>query len=179
MPGLKRQVLDVEIGVEFKCRKYNGKQRKDVKRFRLVAVYNIEVEKYPTYITNIPADRLDGEDIALLYSARWEVELIFKELKSRYGIDILPMSNPQVVEALIWVGILTPIVSRRVYLLVYSANLEDAPRYTHLRWVTIFAENHTGCSMRFLSLRALMPILWIYLMFIKAKHLIRMSIERG
>ena len=50
------------------------------------------------------------------------------------------MSNPQVVEALIWVGILTLIVSRRVYLLVYSANLEDAPRYTHLRWATVFAE---------------------------------------
>ena len=98
------------------------------------------MEKYHTYITNIPVDRLDGEDIATLYSARWEVELIFKELKSRYGIDILPMSNPQVVEALIWVGILTLIVSRRVYLLVYSANLEDAPRYTHLRWATVFAE---------------------------------------
>ena len=50
------------------------------------------------------------------------------------------MSNPQIVEALIWVGILTLIVSRRVYLLVYSANLEDAPRYTHLRWATVFAE---------------------------------------
>lgn len=140
LPRLKRQVLDVEVEVDFKRRKYNGKQRKDVKRFRLVAVYNPEVEKYHTYITNIPADWLDGEDIATLYSARWEIELIFKELKSRYGIDILPMSNPQVVEALIWVGILTLIVSRRVYLLVYSANLEDAPRYTHLRWATVFAE---------------------------------------
>jgi hypothetical protein len=44
------------------------------------------------------------------------------------------------VEALLWVGILTLIVSRRVYRLVYSANLEKAPRYTHLRWATIFAE---------------------------------------
>ena len=32
------------------------------------------------------------------------------------------------------------IVSRRVYCLVFSANLENAPRYTHLRWGTIFAE---------------------------------------
>jgi hypothetical protein len=38
------------------------------------------------------------------------------------------------------VGILTLIVSRRVYLLVLSANLEKVPRYTHLRWATIFAE---------------------------------------
>jgi IS4 transposase len=52
------------------------------------------VEKYHTYITNIPADRLDGEDIATLYSARWEIELIFKELKEqiryRHPADVKP-----------------------------------------------------------------------------------------
>lgn len=140
LPKLNRKVVDVEVEVEFKRRKYNGKQRGDVKRFRLVAIYNVEEKNYHVYITNIPVDRLDADDIAVLYSARWEIELIFKELKSRYGIDILPTSNPQVVEALLWVGILTLIVSRRVYLLVFSANLENAPRYTHLRWATIFAE---------------------------------------
>jgi putative transposase len=140
LPKLKRQVIDVEVEVEFKRRKYNGKQKGDTKSFRLVATYNEEAKKYHMYITNIPVERLDAEDIAVLYSARWEIELIFKELKSRYGIDILPTSNPQVVEALLWVGILTLIVSRRVYCLVFSENLENAPRYTHLRWATIFAE---------------------------------------
>lgn len=140
LPNLKRQVLDLEVEVEFNRRKYKGKPRKDVKRFRLIAIYNIEDKKYHVYLTNIPTDRLDAEDIAILYSARWEIELIFKELKSRYGIDILPTANPQVVEVLLWVGILTLIVSRCVHRLVYSANLENAPRYTHLRWATIFAE---------------------------------------
>ncbi len=32
------------------------------------------------------------------------------------------------------------IVSRCVYYLVFSANFENAPRYTHLRWATIFAK---------------------------------------
>jgi len=140
LPKLKRQVVDVEVEIEFKRRKYNGKQRKDTKRFRLVAIYNAEGKKYHVYLTNILTDRLDAENIAVLYSARWEIELIFKELKSKYGLDVLPTSNPQIVEALIWVGILTLIISRRVYLLVYSANIENAPRYTHLRWATIFAE---------------------------------------
>ena len=137
---LKRQVIDVEVDIVFKRRKYNGKQSKDVKRFRLIAIYNVEAEKYHVYITNIPSDRLDTKDIAVLYSARWEIELIFKELKSKYGIDDLTTSNPHAVEALLWVGILTLIVSRRVYRLVYSADMENAPRYTHLRWATIFAE---------------------------------------
>lgn len=137
---LKRQVIDVEVDIVFKRRKYNGKQSKDVKRFRLIAIYNVEAEKYHVYITNIPSDRLDTKDIAVLYSARWEIELIFKELKSKYGIDNLTTSNPHAVEALLWVGILTLIVSRRVYRLIYSADIENAPRYTHLRWATIFAE---------------------------------------
>ena len=52
--GLIAQVvIDVEVEVEFKRRAYNGKQRGDVKRFRLVATYNVENGKYHLYITNI------------------------------------------------------------------------------------------------------------------------------
>ncbi len=65
------------------------------------------------------------------------LQLIMLKMESTI---FLPTSNPHVVEALLWVGILTLIVSRRVYCLVFSANLENAPRYTHLRWATIFAE---------------------------------------
>ena len=101
---LQRQVIDADVEVEFNRRKYKGKQKRDVKQFRMVAIYNSEEKKYHTYITNIPTDRLDAEDIAVLYSARWKIELIFKELKSRYGIDILPFSNPYIIEALLWVG---------------------------------------------------------------------------
>ncbi len=105
----------------------------------MVAIYN--KEKKVSHISHkYFCHYLGAEDIAVLYSARCEIELIFKELKSRYGLDILSTSNPQVVKALLWVGILTLIISRRVYLLVFSANIEKAPRYTHLRWATIFAE---------------------------------------
>ncbi|MFW6122588.1 MAG: IS4 family transposase [Petrotogales bacterium] len=137
---LKRKILDVEVEISFRRRKYNGKTRGDIERFRLVAVYNKEEQKYHTYLTNISAEILDAEEIAQLYGARWHVELIFKELKSRYGIDILPTSNPEIVKALLWVGILTLLVSRKVYWIVCSNNLDKAVRYTHLRWATIFAE---------------------------------------
>jgi IS4 transposase len=35
------------------------------------------------------------------------VEILFKELKSKYALDIIPTSNPQVIEAFIWIAILT------------------------------------------------------------------------
>ncbi len=142
LPKLKRQVLDVEVEVSFKRRKYNGKERLDTEQFRLVAIFNEDEEKYHVYLTNISKDVLEAEDIAKLYGARWDIELIFKELKSRYALDVVNTKNTQIVEAYIWIAILTLFVSRRIYSLVrkYSPK-EMVARYTQLRWSTIFTEN--------------------------------------
>jgi len=110
---------------------------------RLVAIYNIKEKNYHIYITNIQKDVLDAKDIATLYGARWDIELLFKELKSKYALDVVDTKNIQVIEALIWTAILTLIVSRRIYSIVRNkaAQPENMARYTQLRWSTIFAEN--------------------------------------
>lgn len=140
---LKRQVLDVMVEIPFKRRKYNGRSSTDVKQFRVVAVLNEEEKKYHTYITDIGCDTLTAEEIAKLYGARWEIELIFKELKSRYAIDKIKTSKAHIVEALIWAAILTLIASRIVYHLVRKiaeAQGKSLVRFTHMRWSTIFSE---------------------------------------
>jgi IS4 transposase len=141
LPLLKREILDVIVEVKVKRRKYKGKSKKMTRTFRLVCVFNEETEKYHIYLTNIPTDTLIGEDIAALYSARWEVELIFKELKNIYHIDEIPSANPYVVKCLIWSSILTIICSRRILRLVKTINPKNAHRYTHLRWAKVFIEN--------------------------------------
>lgn len=141
LSGVKKGVLDVEVEISFRRRRYNGRQRKGTDRFRLVAVYNKEEGKYHAYLTNISADILEAKDIAALYSARWDVELVFKELKSRYALDMVDTTNPQIIEAYIWTAILTLLVSRRIYNLVRERNPgKKVVRYTQLRWSTIFAE---------------------------------------
>src|SRR5674476_374490 len=135
--------VDAVVKIAFKRRKYKGKQKKDEMLVRLVATYNDEDEKHHIYITNIQKDVLNAKDIAKLYGARWDIELLFKELKSKYALDVLETKNVQAIEALIWTAILTLIVSRRIYNLVRnsSSNPEKMVRYTQLRWSTIFAEN--------------------------------------
>ena len=135
--------VDAIVKIAFKRRAYKGKQKNDEMKVRLVAVYNEEEEKYHIYITNIQKDILNAKDIAKLYGARWDIELLFKELKSKYALDVLETKSVQVIEALIWTAILTLIVSRRIYNLVRnsSSNPEKMVRYTQLRWSTIFAEN--------------------------------------
>jgi len=157
LPKVKRQIVDAEVEVSFRRRTYNGKRKGDTSRFRLIMVYNEEDEKYHTYLTNISSDILNAKEIAALYTARWHVELIFKELKSRYGIDILPTANPEIVEALLWVGILTLLISRKIYWIVCENNLDKAVRYTHIRWATIFAERANKLRDSVLAYAGLYP----------------------
>ncbi|AKB38781.1 Mobile element protein [Methanosarcina siciliae C2J] len=135
--------IDAVVKIAFKRRAYKGKQKRDDMLVLLVAVYNEEDEKHHIYITNIQKDVLNAKDIAKLYGARWDIELLFKELKSKYALDVLETKNVQVIEALIWTAILTLIVSRRIYSLVRNstAHPEKMAQYTQLRWSTIFAEN--------------------------------------
>jgi len=141
LPLLKRQLLDVVVEVEVNRRKYKGKTTKITRTFRMVCVLNEETKEYHVYLTNIPFNALIGEDIADLYGARWEVELLFKELKDVYHIDHIESANPDVVKCLIWVAILTLISSRRILRLIKNVNPKNAYRYTHLRWAKVFTEN--------------------------------------
>lgn len=159
LPRLHRQVLDIEVEVPVKRRRYDGRQRKDDVRFRMVAVFNKEESVYHLYLTNIPGDLLAPEDVASLYGARWEVELIFKELKSKYALDMIKTTNAMIVAALIWVALLTLLVSRQIYNLVRrrtEATGKAVVRFTHLRWSTIFSENadkHLHALLRYLNIK--------------------------
>lgn len=138
----KGGILDSIVEVSFKRRIYKGQQRQDTQSFRLVGVYNEESDQFHIYLTNIQADTLGPEDITRLYGARWDIELLFKELKSKYSFDVLKTKNEQIVEALIWTGILTLLASRRFHSLLRDLNPEKSiVRFTQLRWSSIFAEN--------------------------------------
>lgn len=153
VPRLAREVLDAEIEFDFSRRKYNGKRSKDTLRVRLVAVWNEEAREYHAYLTNLPVDVLDAKEVADLYAVRWDIELVFKELKSGYALDEIPSANRQVVEALIWTAILTLLVSRRLYNHVRSrVKAKDRVRMTQLRWAKVFvqwAPRFMGRMMRY------------------------------
>ena len=139
---LKREAVDAEVEVSFSRRAYMGESKKDTMTLRLVAVRDAETGNYHAYLTNIPPDKLTAEEVAALYGMRWEIELVFKELKSRYALDQIKTTNPQVVEALIWIAILTMLVSRRLHHLIRtSAPEKQMARFTQLKWATVFTEN--------------------------------------
>jgi IS4 transposase len=128
LDDLHRDVIDATGEVDFKRRVYNGTRSRAVETFRVVGVWNEDQQQYHLYITNLPADEYTAADIAKLYQARWEVELLFRELKTTYGLDDLNFSKPEVVEALILISLLSLVLSRtlrELFIEIIEQNCSD------------------------------------------------------
>lgn len=110
--NLERDVIDMRAELSFLRRQYRGSRRRATRLFRVIGIWNENEEKYRLYITNLPVETYSAPDIARLYRARWEIELLFKELKSVFGLDKMRVSNPVIIEALILVAALSLVVSR-------------------------------------------------------------------
>jgi putative transposase len=76
--------------------------------------------------------------VALLYKARWSIELLFKELKRIYQLDVISSGAPDVVESLVLVAMLTLVVSHRILNHMRMLAPEKSARFTPLRWGDVF-----------------------------------------
>jgi len=147
LDDLHRDVIDVRVKMSFRRRSYNGSRSGATRTFRVVGVWNDDAEKYHLYVTNLPIADYSGADMAQLYRARWEVELLFKELKSTYNLDQVPTSNPVAVEALILVALISLVVSRVLLDLLREivdreAPLDDSKESSRIpprRWSRVFS----------------------------------------
>ena len=135
---LKRDILDVEVEVAFKRRVYCGIRRTAQRRLRLVAVRLPESTDYRFYLTNIDPDSLDAHAVAQTYAARWQIELIFKELKSHYRLEELPTRKAHIVETLLLGAVITLLVSRRMLLAVQERLRHTSFKMPEGRWAAIF-----------------------------------------
>lgn len=146
LPLLQREILDVQVDVTFKKRKYRATRATSTRTFRLVAVRNDETDAYHVYLTNVPAEMLPGDEIRHTYALRWQVELLFKALSTHGHIRHMPSSSQPVVECLVGAAILAVLTSQAVYRLVRAA--VDATRAMPLlRWAAIFAR-HAATLLR-------------------------------
>lgn len=137
LPKLQREVLDVMVEVSFKKRRYRGKASSRTRTFRLVAVRNDDTGDYHVYLTNLPADRLPAEDVTRTYALRWQVELLFKAMKSHGHLHQLPSRKKAVVSCLIWASILGSLVSQALYREV-RAVVARSRHMPPLRWAALF-----------------------------------------
>jgi len=133
---LHREYIDIEVEAEFKRGLYEGTRSLDTKRFLVIGVRNAD-DDYHLYITNLPRDEFFPTDIAELYRCRWEVELLFRELKTQYERDEVDTSKPYVVNILLYAAMLSLLVSRDLLDLV-SEQADDEIVFPPERWAVTF-----------------------------------------
>ncbi|WP_331232305.1 transposase [Natronorarus salvus] len=114
MKDLYQDVIDVGGEVQLKRRVFNGTASCAVETSRVVGVWITEEQRYQLYIMNLPTEEYRAPDIAKFYQARWEIELLFRELKRVYGLDEIIFSKPDVVVAQILIGLYSLVVSRNL-----------------------------------------------------------------
>jgi putative transposase len=134
---LHRQYIDVEVEVSFQRREYAGTQSWDTERFRVVGVRDEDADDYHLYITNLPRSEFLPCDLATIYRCRWEVELLFRELKTRYELDEFDTTKKHIVEILVYAALLTLITSRTLLDLV-TEYAEDDAVFPPERWAATF-----------------------------------------
>ena len=136
---LQREVLDVEVEVAFRRREYAGSRSGARRTLRLVGVRDAGTGRYHLYVTNIPPERLTAEEVARVYACRWQIELVFKEMKSHYRLEDMPSRKAHIVEALLYAAVVTLLVSRRLLRAVRQALRGRQRVVPEGRWAAIFA----------------------------------------
>jgi len=134
---LQREVLDVMVEVRFQRRRYADRVSRATQRLRVVGLRDPATGAHHLYITNVPPEKLSAEDIRATYALRWQVELLFKELKRHYRLEDMPSAKRPVVEVLLHAAILTLIASRRLLALVRSALGKLGERVPTQRWAAV------------------------------------------
>ena len=82
-------------------------------RVRLVIVPGPDGEQRP-YLTNLPADRWTPAFLREAYRLRWQVELVFKELKQDLNLRAVPSKDPCAVLVFAWASLIALALSRAV-----------------------------------------------------------------
>jgi putative transposase len=95
--------LDVRLG-----------NQPDAPVFRLVGVFNKQRNCWHLYVTNLPPRSFAADEIAEIYRLRWEIELLFKELKSTCRLEQLPSAREEVVLTLLYATLLSLLVTRAI-----------------------------------------------------------------
>lgn len=59
----------------------------------------LEAAGYVFVLTTVPAETLSAEQVLEIYRGRWQIELVFKRLKSILGLGYLPKQDPEGAKA--------------------------------------------------------------------------------
>lgn len=111
LPANKRigRAWDLEVLVRAQA----NAQDKTWIRTRLVIVPGPKGNQHP-YLTNLGSKLWKPRALRELYRLRWQIELVFKELKQHLNLDALPSADAHAVQVFVWASLIALALSRCV-----------------------------------------------------------------
>ena len=128
---------------------YYGDNKKQEHRTRRIAYWDDENKRLFEFITN--NFELSAEKIALIYKKRWQIELLFKQLKQNFPLKYFLGDNQNAIEIQIWIAmlanILITLVKGRVKRQWAFSNLVSIIRQQLMSYINIydFLNDPEGC----------------------------------
>jgi hypothetical protein len=119
---------------------YYGDKKKDEHRARRIAYWDSENKRLFEFITN--NFDLSAEKIALIYKKRWQIELLFKQLKQNFPLKYFLGDNENAIEIQIWTAMLAnlliTLVRSRVKHKWAFSNLVSVIRQQLMNYINIY-----------------------------------------
>jgi hypothetical protein len=84
---LRCRVIVVKLPQEVADRRRQTAQENARRKGRTLSPRHLELLGWNIYITNVPAAMLTLQQVLMMYSVRWQIELIFKVWKSQCALD--------------------------------------------------------------------------------------------
>ena len=95
------EILDLDVSWQ----KYDG-------TYRIIASWDKRHKRHGYLITTLSREQFSTQEIQQYYALRWQVELLFKELKSYCCLSTFSTENAHIVRTLIWSSILVMLIKR-------------------------------------------------------------------
>ena len=107
---------------------------------RLVAIWNRQRKCHQQYLSNVSADQLAAADMPAVYAMRWEIELLFRELKSQLRIDQIPSGHKAAADAFIYAALLVLAIGRKLHRALQCRGKGIVDRFPFERWSSILRQ---------------------------------------
>lgn len=128
---------------------YYGQNKQNEHRTRRIAYWDDENKRLFEFISN--NFELSAEKIALIYKQRWQIELLFKQLKQNFPLKYFLGDNENAIEIQIWAAMLAnlliTLVKSKVKRPWAFSNMVSLIRNQLMNYVDIyrFLEDPEGC----------------------------------
>lgn len=101
----KKECLDIDVG-------WQTKSGQTTWQTRVVAVWNSRDKAWIRLMTNLSRAEFPSAELLRVYRLRWQIELLFKELKSYANLHKFSTTKAAIAEGLIWASLVVVALKR-------------------------------------------------------------------